>query len=94
MGFVVHSADYRRPETVAVSDRLSMTSSVDILKRTLPAWRRRAPRAASAGRRKKLDPAKRREIAESASPVASPAPRWRSFKTSARRPCCASSPRT
>ena len=31
MGFVVHSADYRRPETVAVNDRLSMTSSVDIL---------------------------------------------------------------
>jgi putative NADPH-quinone reductase len=30
MGFVVHSADYRRPETVAVNDRLSMTSSVDI----------------------------------------------------------------
>jgi putative AlgH/UPF0301 family transcriptional regulator len=31
VGFVVHSADYRRPEPVAVSDRLSMTSSVDIL---------------------------------------------------------------
>ena len=31
VGIVVHSADYRRPETVAVSDRLSMTSSVDIL---------------------------------------------------------------
>jgi hypothetical protein len=30
MGFVVHSADYRRPETVAVNDRLSMTSRVDI----------------------------------------------------------------
>ena len=27
----MHSADYRRPETVAVSDHLSMTSSVDIL---------------------------------------------------------------
>ena len=27
VGFVVHSADYRRPETVAVNDRLSMTSS-------------------------------------------------------------------
>ena len=32
MGFVVHSADYRRPETVAVNDRLSMTSSLDILR--------------------------------------------------------------
>jgi putative AlgH/UPF0301 family transcriptional regulator len=32
VGFVVHSADYRRPETVAVSDRLSMTSSLDILR--------------------------------------------------------------
>jgi putative transcriptional regulator len=30
-GFVVHSADYRRPETIEVNDRLSMTSSVDIL---------------------------------------------------------------
>ena len=30
-GFVVHSADYRRPETVAVTDRVSMTSSVAIL---------------------------------------------------------------
>jgi len=30
-GFVVHSADYRRPETVAVNDLLSMTSSLDIL---------------------------------------------------------------
>jgi putative transcriptional regulator len=32
VGFVVHSADYRRPETVAVTDRLSMTSSLDILR--------------------------------------------------------------
>jgi len=31
VGFVVHSADYRRPETIAVNDRLSMTSSLDIL---------------------------------------------------------------
>jgi putative transcriptional regulator len=30
-GFVVHSADYRRPETVALTDRLSVTSSVAIL---------------------------------------------------------------
>ena len=28
----MHSADYRRPETVAVNDRLSMTSSLDILR--------------------------------------------------------------
>ena len=32
LGFVVHSPDYRRPETVAVTDRLSMTSSVAILR--------------------------------------------------------------
>src|SRR5271165_6832981 len=32
VGFVVHSADYRRPETVAVNERLSMTSSLDILR--------------------------------------------------------------
>jgi putative transcriptional regulator len=32
VGFVVHSADYRRPETVAVNDRLSMTSSLEILR--------------------------------------------------------------
>ena len=32
VGFVVHSSDYRRPETVAVNDRLSMTSSLDILR--------------------------------------------------------------
>ena len=31
-GFVVHSAEYRRPETVAVTDRVSMTSSVAILR--------------------------------------------------------------
>ncbi len=31
VGFVVHSPDYRRPETVAITDRLSMTSSVAIL---------------------------------------------------------------
>ena len=30
VGFVVHSAEYRRPETVTVNDRLSMTSSLDI----------------------------------------------------------------
>jgi putative transcriptional regulator len=32
VGFVVHSSDYRRPETVAVNDRLSVTSSPDILR--------------------------------------------------------------
>jgi putative transcriptional regulator len=32
VGFVVHSADYRRPETIAVNDRLSMTASLDILR--------------------------------------------------------------
>jgi putative transcriptional regulator len=32
VGFVVHSADYHRPETVAVNDRVSMTSSLDILR--------------------------------------------------------------
>jgi putative transcriptional regulator len=32
VGFVVHSPDYRRPETVAVNDRPSMTSSFDILR--------------------------------------------------------------
>ena len=31
-GFVLHSADYRRPETVAVNDRLSLTSSLKVLK--------------------------------------------------------------
>ena len=32
LGFVVHSADYHRPETVAINDRLSMTSSIEILR--------------------------------------------------------------
>ena len=32
IGFVVHSPDYRRPETVAVTDRLSITSNVAILR--------------------------------------------------------------
>jgi putative transcriptional regulator len=32
VGLVLHSADYRRPETVAVNDRLSLTSSVEILR--------------------------------------------------------------
>ena len=32
VGFVVHSADYRRPETLAVNNRLSMTSSLDVLR--------------------------------------------------------------
>jgi len=32
VGFVVHSPDYRRPETVAINERLSMTSSIDILR--------------------------------------------------------------
>jgi putative transcriptional regulator len=32
VGFVVHSAEYRRPETIAVNDRLSVTSSVGILR--------------------------------------------------------------
>jgi putative transcriptional regulator len=32
VGFVVHSPDYRIAETVAVTDRVSMTSSVKILK--------------------------------------------------------------
>jgi putative transcriptional regulator len=32
VGFVIHSADYHRTETVAVTDRLSMTSSLDILR--------------------------------------------------------------
>jgi len=31
LGFVVHSSDYQRPETVAITDRLSMTASVAIL---------------------------------------------------------------
>jgi putative transcriptional regulator len=32
VGFVVHSPEYRRPETVAITDRLSMTSSMAILR--------------------------------------------------------------
>ena len=32
VGFVVHSADYHRPEAVAVNDSVSMTSSLDILR--------------------------------------------------------------
>jgi putative transcriptional regulator len=32
VGFVVHSPDYRRPETVTVNDRLSVTSTFDILR--------------------------------------------------------------
>jgi len=32
LGFVVHSPDYRRPETIAVSDRLSLTASVAVLR--------------------------------------------------------------
>jgi putative transcriptional regulator len=32
LGFVVHSADYHRPETVAVTGRLSLTASVDVLR--------------------------------------------------------------
>jgi len=32
VGFVVHSADYRLPETLAINDRLSLTSSVKILR--------------------------------------------------------------
>ena len=31
-GFVVHSSDYRLPETVAVTDRLALTSNVKILR--------------------------------------------------------------
>jgi putative transcriptional regulator len=32
LGFVLHSADYHRPETVAIDGRLAMTSSRDILR--------------------------------------------------------------
>jgi putative transcriptional regulator len=32
LGLVVHSVDYHRPETIAVNDRVSMTSSLDILR--------------------------------------------------------------
>jgi len=31
-GFVVHSTDYRRPETLAVSDTVAMTASKDVLR--------------------------------------------------------------
>ncbi|RBP00860.1 putative transcriptional regulator [Roseiarcus fermentans] len=31
VGFVVHSAEYRKPATIAVTDRLSLTSSVEVL---------------------------------------------------------------
>jgi putative transcriptional regulator len=31
-GFVLHSAEYRRPETIAINDRLSVTSSIKILR--------------------------------------------------------------
>jgi len=31
-GFVVHSIDYRRPETLAVGERLAMTASRDVLR--------------------------------------------------------------
>ncbi len=32
VGLVLHSADYHRPETVTVNDRLSVTSSIEILR--------------------------------------------------------------
>jgi putative transcriptional regulator len=32
VGLVVHSADYHRPETIAINDRLSLTSSVAVLR--------------------------------------------------------------
>ncbi len=32
VGLVLHSADYHRPETVTVNDRLSLTSSIEILR--------------------------------------------------------------
>ena len=32
VGFVVHSAEYRQPETLAINDRLSLTSSVKVLR--------------------------------------------------------------
>lgn len=32
VGFVVHSPDYHRPETIAITDRVSVTSSIAILK--------------------------------------------------------------
>jgi putative transcriptional regulator len=32
LGFVVHSAEYRRPETIAIDKQLAVTSSRDILR--------------------------------------------------------------
>ena len=32
LGFVVHSAEYRRPETIEIDERVAMTSSRDILR--------------------------------------------------------------
>jgi len=32
LGFVVHSADYRRPETLVVGDRLAMTANKEVLR--------------------------------------------------------------
>ena len=32
VGFVVHGPDYHRPDTVTINDRLSMTSSIEILR--------------------------------------------------------------
>ena len=40
VGFVVHSPDYHRRETIAINDRLAMTSSIDIL---LDIGRQRGP---------------------------------------------------
>ena len=55
VGFVVHSPDYRRPETVAITDRLSMTSSMAILRdigdRRGPAKVLASPSATPAGDR-------------------------------------------
>ena len=55
VGFVVHSPEYRRPETVAITDRLSMTSSMAILRdigdRRGPAKVLASPSATPAGDR-------------------------------------------
>ena len=32
VGFVVHSAEYRQPETLSINDRLSLTSNVKVLR--------------------------------------------------------------
>ncbi len=32
VGFVIHSAEYRRPETIAVDSRIAVTSSIDVLR--------------------------------------------------------------